>query len=183
MARLVTGFLFFVSLLCAQDVVQLEKKIYFEKNSPVLSKEARQYLDKLAPYLKQQRDLKQSSFDISGHTDSSGEEKANRTLSRDRACAVKEYLVGRHKIAASRLRCVGHGALLPIADNSLAVGQKLNRRVVISKKKEFSDSDFNIEYRYDKLGRLKTARYSNGHEIAFEYDAMGNILKRVDTNR
>jgi YD repeat-containing protein len=73
--------------------------------------------------------------------------------------------------------------LLPIADNSLAVGQKLNRRVVISKKKEFSDSDFNIEYRYDKLGRLKTARYSNGHEIAFEYDAMGNILKRVDTNR
>jgi len=183
MGRLVVGLMFVSSLLFSQDVVQLEKKIYFSKNSHALSKEAKIYLDKLAPYLKKQRDLKKSSFDISGHTDSSKEEKADKGLSRERACAVKEYLVGKHKISAARLNCVGYGATEPIADNSLDVGRKLNRRVVISKKKEFSDSDFNIEYRYDKLGRLKHARYSNGHEITFDYDEMGNILKRVDTNR
>jgi len=54
---------------------------------------------------------------------------------------------------------------------------------VISKKKAFSEKEFSVKYKYDKLGRLIEARYANGHEIRFEYDAAGNILKRVDTNR
>ncbi len=173
----------FASLLFGQDVVQLEKKIYFDKNSARLSKEARDYLDRLAPYLKRQRDLKKSTFTISGHTDTSGTELKNKNLSKTRACNVKEYLVKHHRIKASRMECVGYGASRPIADNSLEAGRRLNRYAVISKKKEFSERDFSVRYQYDKLGRLIRASYANGHEVRFEYDAVGNILKRTDTNR
>lgn len=171
------------SLLLSQDVVQLEKKIYFDKNSARLSREAKTYLDRLAPYLKKQRDLKNITLEISGHTDTSGGELKNKNLSRDRACGVKQYLVKKHHIKASRLECTGYGATRPVADNALEAGRRLNRFAVISKKKEFSGKDFAVKYRYDKLGRLIRASYANGHEIRFEYDAVGNILKRVDINR
>jgi YD repeat-containing protein len=171
------------SLLFGQDVVQLEKKIYFDKNSARLSKEAKNYLDRLAPYLKRQRDLKKSTFTISGHTDMSGTELKNKSLSKTRACNVKEYLVKKHHIKAARLECVGYGANRPIADNSLEAGRRLNRYAVIGRKKEFSERDFSVKYKYDKLGRLIRADYANGHAVRFEYDAMGNILKRTDTNR
>lgn len=181
--RRIIFFLLACTLLAAQDVVQLEKKIYFDKNSARLSKEARNYLDRLAPYLKRQRDLKTAIFTISGHTDTSGTELKNKTLSRERACEVKEYLVKKHRLKASRLECVGYGASRPIADNSLEAGRRLNRYAVIAKKREFSEKEFSVRYRYDKLGRLIEAKYANGHVVRFEYDAVGNILKRVDSNR
>lgn len=171
------------SVLFAQDVVQLEKKIYFDKNSARLSKEAKLYLDRLAPYLVRQRDLKKATFAISGHTDASASELKKKELSRERACAVRDYLVKKHRIKASRLECVGYGATRPIADNSLEAGRRLNRYAVIAKKREFSEKEFSVKYRYDKLGRLIEARYANGHTVRFEYDAVGNILKRVDSNR
>jgi YD repeat-containing protein len=181
--RRFTLFLLACTLLFSQDVVQLEKKIYFDKNSARLPKTAKSYLDRLAPYLKRQRDLKKSTFTVSGHTDTSGTELKNKNLSKARACAVKEYLVKKHHIKASRLECIGFGASRPVADNSLEAGRRLNRYAVIAKKKEFSEKEFSVKYRYDELGRLTHAKYANGHEIRFEYDAVGNIVKRVDSNR
>ena len=172
-----------LAVLCAQDVVQLEKKIYFEKNTYKLSREAKNYLDKLAPYLKKQKDLKKAKLKISGHTDTSGGETRNKNLSEKRACSVKDYLVKKHGIQASRLYCVGYGASMPVGDNNFEVGRKLNRRVVISKKRAVTGKELAVEYRYDKLGRVIEANYSNGHIIKFEYDAVGNILKRTDVNQ
>lgn len=176
------SFLLLVSLLGAQDTVQLEKKIYFEKGSSTLHRDDKEYLDRLAPYLKKQRDLKNSTLNITGHTDP-GEEKENNALSQKRACSVREYLVKKHGIKASRLICDGVGDTSPVADNAIEAGRKLNRFALISKKRELKESDADITYEYDKLGRLKKARYSNGYEIRFEYDEMGNILKRSDAIR
>jgi len=184
--------LFFFSLLIStlfsQEVIQLEKKIYFEKNSYTLSSRAEKFLDLLAPYLKTQKDLKNSSFYITGHSDASGEERKNRELSLKRACEVKKYLVENHNMDESRFVCSGKGESSPVADNSIEEGRALNRRVIISKKgaKQVKkktapvESEITVEYEYDSLGRVKKAAYSNGHAITFEYDAAGNILRRRD---
>lgn len=66
--------------------------------------------------------------EVQGHTDSVGDAKANRELSRKRAEAVRDYLVQRG-ISAKRLVVKGYGELAPIGDNRTALGQDMNRRV------------------------------------------------------
>ena len=167
-------------MLFAQQIVQLEKKIYFEKNSHKLSKRATSYLDSLAPLLKKQKNLKNSSFFITGHSDTS--EMKNIEVSRERACEVKKYLVDKHRIKKSRLMCKGAGYNFPVADNTFETGRKLNRRVVISKqiKKATTKGETTVHYQYDKLGRLIEASYSNGLTTTIKHDAMGNIIYRND---
>ena len=68
--------------------------------------------------------------EIDGHTDSSGSDAYNQKLSQRRADAVKEMLVTRFGIDASRLTAVGYGESQPIASNDTADGRAQNRRVV-----------------------------------------------------
>jgi len=66
--------------------------------------------------------------EIQGHTDSVGDAKDNRDLSRRRAEAVREYLVKRG-ISERRLVVKGYGELSPIGDNRTILGRDMNRRV------------------------------------------------------
>lgn len=66
--------------------------------------------------------------EIQGHTDSVGDAKANRELSRKRAQAVRDYLVKRG-ISEKRLVVKGYGELAPIGDNRTILGRDMNRRV------------------------------------------------------
>ena len=52
----------------------------------------------------------------------------NMKLSRDRAEAVKAYLVSKG-VNASRIEAVGYGSTQPIADNRTEEGKQKNRRV------------------------------------------------------
>ncbi|MPM05951.1 hypothetical protein SDC9_52246 [bioreactor metagenome] len=70
------------------------------------------------------------TIEISGHTDNIGNERYNQALSEARAKAVLEYLYGKG-IALNRMKYIGNGSRLPIADNNLPEGRKLNRRVEI----------------------------------------------------
>jgi len=65
---------------------------------------------------------------IDGHTDITGDDAANQTLSEERAAAVRTYLVSKG-IAESRLSSAGYGESKPIADNNTAAGKAKNRRV------------------------------------------------------
>ena len=65
---------------------------------------------------------------ISGHTDSSGNPDKNMILSKERADAVKQYLIV-HGVQGHRLSADGYGATKPVADNKTAKGRALNRRV------------------------------------------------------
>lgn len=67
-------------------------------------------------------------LEITGHTDSTGDESHNLDLSQRRAKAVKEYLVGRG-IDPSRIRSNGYGSSRPVATNNTSEGRALNRRV------------------------------------------------------
>lgn len=68
---------------------------------------------------------------ITGHTDSSGDDAYNQTLSLKRAESVRSYLVAQ-KVAGGRLSTMGMGESSPICDNATPDGRTCNRRVEIS---------------------------------------------------
>lgn len=69
---------------------------------------------------------------IDGHTDSQGPAAYNQKLSERRATAVKNRLVEKFNIAAERMTARGFGESVPVADNTTAEGQFLNRRVEVA---------------------------------------------------
>ncbi|WP_372682955.1 OmpA family protein [Desulfosarcina sp.] len=75
-------------------------------------------------------------FEIHGHTDAMGIEAYNLNLSKQRAHAVKDWLVA-HGIEGTRTSVYSHGELQPVAPNSNAdgtdnpEGRQMNRRVDI----------------------------------------------------
>ena len=71
---------------------------------------------------------------ISGHTDSTGTEAYNLSLSQKRAEAVMEFMISNGSDAA-KLTAVGHGESQPVADNGTKEGRAKNRRVELTVKK------------------------------------------------
>jgi OOP family OmpA-OmpF porin len=69
-----------------------------------------------------------ANIEISGHTDTDGDEAANQALSEKRAQAVADYLV-KAGLPAERFSAVGYGATQPIAGNDTEQGKALNRRI------------------------------------------------------
>ncbi|WP_372766292.1 OmpA family protein [Pseudoalteromonas sp.] len=67
---------------------------------------------------------------IEGHTDSSGSESYNQTLSERRARSVQQYLVNQ-SIMSDRLSVTGYGEMRPVASNETAAGKAKNRRVEV----------------------------------------------------
>ncbi|MDZ7721548.1 MAG: OmpA family protein [candidate division KSB1 bacterium] len=50
-------------------------------------------------------------------------------LSRERAVAVKQYLLANSNLNASRVEAIGYGESKPIASNETEAGRAANRRV------------------------------------------------------
>jgi outer membrane protein OmpA-like peptidoglycan-associated protein len=69
--------------------------------------------------------------EVAGHTDSTGSDSYNQSLSERRAASVSTYLQGR-SVIAQRLITVGIGEARPVADNTTADGRQANRRVEIT---------------------------------------------------
>lgn len=69
-----------------------------------------------------------ASIEVSGHTDSDGEEAANMALSERRAQAVVDYLM-RAGLPGERLKAVGYGETKPVAPNDTDEGKAQNRRI------------------------------------------------------
>ncbi|MCS7188468.1 MAG: OmpA family protein [Bacteroidia bacterium] len=67
-------------------------------------------------------------LELAGHTDGTSLPESEIQLSRARAQAVRDYLVGRG-IPKERFSIVGYGKARPIADNATPEGQQKNRRV------------------------------------------------------
>jgi outer membrane protein OmpA-like peptidoglycan-associated protein len=71
----------------------------------------------------------QLKIKIIGHTDSDGNETVNLELSKNRAAAVKQWLVNNGNVDASRMKSDGAGELQPVSDNDTKEGRASNRRV------------------------------------------------------
>lgn len=76
-------------------------------------------------------EYEQTVVEVAGHTDSTGSEAYNQSLSERRAGSVATYLSG-HGVMGERLITVGMGELKPIADNGSVNGRQANRRVEIT---------------------------------------------------
>ncbi|WP_223551766.1 OmpA family protein [Aestuariivivens sp. NBU2969] len=72
-----------------------------------------------------------AKFTVEGHTDSTGSEKLNQSLSEARALSVKDYLV-KNGIDEFRLSALGYGESKPIDTNKTRAGRANNRRVEIN---------------------------------------------------
>jgi outer membrane protein OmpA-like peptidoglycan-associated protein len=70
-------------------------------------------------------------IEVAGHTDSTGTDAYNQTLSERRADAVAGYLETR-EVRADRIITVGAGEAHPVATNDTAEGRQLNRRVELT---------------------------------------------------
>jgi outer membrane protein OmpA-like peptidoglycan-associated protein len=77
------------------------------------------------------KEFDQTIVEVAGHTDSTGADAYNQSLSERRAATVSQYLQARG-IMAQRLITVGMGETMPVADNTTDNGRQANRRVEIT---------------------------------------------------
>ena len=68
---------------------------------------------------------------VQGYTDSTGTDAINNRLSKERAKAVYDFLLG-SGLKTKSITYIGYGSANPIASNSTAAGRAQNRRVVLS---------------------------------------------------
>ncbi|MGE0886920.1 MAG: OmpA family protein [Blastocatellales bacterium] len=109
--------------------VQETATVNFRVNSAVLSAEAKGQLDALA---EKAANAKAYMIEVTGHTDSTGNDAKNFQLSQQRAEAVIQYLAVRHKIPTRRfITPMGYGKTEAVADNQTAAGRAQNRRVEV----------------------------------------------------
>ena len=108
-------------------LVNLPDGVTFDVGSSTLKPEFRATLDKVAQSLIQ---YPNSLVDVYGHTDSTGSDAFNQTLSESRARTVMNYLISRG-VPAARLRSQGFGETMPVASNDTVDGRQRNRRVEI----------------------------------------------------
>jgi outer membrane protein OmpA-like peptidoglycan-associated protein len=100
--------------------------ILFDTASDRIRPESEKVLSEISALLAGHADLK---LGIEGHTDNSGTDDANQTLSEKRAAAVKNWLITKGKVPADRLESRGYGSSQPAASNETAEGKQTNRRV------------------------------------------------------
>jgi outer membrane protein OmpA-like peptidoglycan-associated protein len=76
-------------------------------------------------------EFEQTVVEVAGHTDSTGSDAYNQSLSERRATSVSSYLSSQGVID-QRVITLGIGEARPVADNSSAAGRQANRRVEIT---------------------------------------------------
>ena len=99
--------------------------IFFDVNSAQLHTASFPELDRMLRLLESD---KIHEIEVSGHTDSSGNDAYNLDLSQRRADAVYNYFVN-NGISRSRMKSVGYGETAPLAANNTEENRSKNRRV------------------------------------------------------
>ena len=102
--------------------------VYFDTNKFNINEQSRTNLDKLSGVMKEYAD---TNILVVGHTDSTGPYEFNMTLSKNRAQAVTNYLVGKG-LSGGRFTTEWFGPDQPTHDNSTAEGRAKNRRVNVA---------------------------------------------------
>ncbi len=110
--------------------LRLADRLLFPSGSAAIQPRGRRLLDRLLPLLADFR----GRIEVEGHTDDvpirTARFPSNWELSAARAIAVVRHLTAA-RLAADRLKAVGHGETRPIAPNTSTDGRARNRRVAI----------------------------------------------------
>jgi outer membrane protein OmpA-like peptidoglycan-associated protein len=114
--------------------MNLSGDVLFDYDKATLKPEAEQALRKVAVVLSQ---FPESKVIVEGYTDSKGSKPVNMQLSRERAQAVKDWLIKSGGVEIANVSVKGFGEQYPVAANKNAdgtdnpLGRALNRRVSI----------------------------------------------------
>jgi outer membrane protein OmpA-like peptidoglycan-associated protein len=108
-------------------VLNIPSGITFAYDSADVQPQFRRTLDQVAETLAQ---YNQTYIDVYGHTDSTGSDAYNQTLSERRATSVADYLASRG-VQRARIGTRGFGETQPIASNDTDAGRAANRRVEV----------------------------------------------------
>ncbi|MBR2149375.1 MAG: OmpA family protein [Campylobacter sp.] len=109
-----------------KDKAIISDKGQFKTKSAELSDDAREFYTLLAQTYKE----KDKKILIVGHTDDTGDEKFNQSLSQRRAKVVAQ-IFAKNGVDIKNIYYQGAGSTKPKADNSTAQGREQNRRVEI----------------------------------------------------
>ncbi len=93
--------------------------VFFDTDKATLRPESNESLDHLANLMQNKKTMK---IELSGHTDSEGDDQSNQTLSENRAKAVRNYLI-KKGIASNRITAKGYGETQPVASNETPEGE------------------------------------------------------------
>ena len=108
-------------------ILRMPSGITFPVNSYTIQPQFQSTLNQVAQTL---GSYNQTYIDVLGHTDSTGSDAYNQTLSVNRAQSVAGYLSSRG-VASARIGVRGFGESQPIASNDTESGRAQNRRVEI----------------------------------------------------
>jgi outer membrane protein OmpA-like peptidoglycan-associated protein len=108
--------------------VTFESGLLFDYDSDVLREAARKNLATLAASLDK---YPNTDVVIVGHTDATGPDAYNLTLSERRAGSAASYLASQG-VARARLRSTGRGETEPVAQNDTETNRQKNRRVEVA---------------------------------------------------
>lgn len=111
-------------------IAQTNLNVVFASGSANLTPQATATLDQLGKALTSTT-LAAYHFKIVGHTDTTGIEAANQSLSEERAAAVKSYLETKFKVSDARLQALGVGESDPLVPTPPNTPELRNRRVQI----------------------------------------------------
>jgi outer membrane protein OmpA-like peptidoglycan-associated protein len=111
-----------------QLVVRMPAALTFDSGSAEIKPEFRSTLNEVARIVSSNR---AAYVDVLGHTDTTGSEDVNKTLSQRRATSVRDFLVSQ-KVAAVRVATQGYGEAMPLRNPELTESDRAaNRRVEI----------------------------------------------------
>lgn len=108
-------------------LITFDSGILFDIDSYALKSETQNNLQRLSTTLNKYDD---TDVLVLGHTDSTGSDEHNQTLSEQRARSVRSYLIAQ-QVASSRLSTQGYGESDPLATNETVEGRQQNRRVEV----------------------------------------------------
>ncbi|RZK20293.1 MAG: OmpA family protein [Hymenobacter sp.] len=114
------------------QIYGVDEKVLFDTDKAAVKPGAAEALKQISASINQRyagKDVR-----VLGFADSRGDKSYNRALSKERADAVKNYLVATNKLPADHVSTEAFGEEAPVASNATAAGRQENRRVEIAVK-------------------------------------------------
>ncbi|MEM9390797.1 MAG: OmpA family protein [Bacteroidota bacterium] len=109
-------------------LITFNEGLQFDVNSSTVRSSSQSNLTDLSSVLNKYED---TEILIEGHTDDTGSDEYNQTLSEKRSESVKRMLIQKG-VVASRMTSIGYGESQPLEDNGTEAGRQANRRVEVA---------------------------------------------------